>query len=176
MKKVIFLALVIFAMSCTKSADSVIHGTKQEAGAWVYDSSFKKPVQVTDNFYLLSPTWGQSFDYASKRADRYLYVGLAVLLMGMAVFLVLSKAKDASWLPRFFDNNNIFNLALWLLLVSSISSFMAHPGGIRFNNDKWVNKIDYDKAIKESGSAQPIWDSLETNCLIVDGPYNCYSK
>lgn len=176
MKKVIFLALVIFAMSCRQGADNVIHGTKQEAGAWVYDSAFKKPVQVTDNFYLISPTWGQAFDYASKRADRELYVGLAALLLAMAVFLVISKAKDATWVPKFFDNTHIFNMCLFILLSSSASSFLAHPGGIRFNNDKWVNKLDYDKVIKESGTIQPIWDSLETHCLIIDGPYNCYTN
>jgi len=31
--------------------------------------------------------------------------------------------------------------------------------------------LDAGKAIKEAGSTQPIWDSLETNHLIVDGPY-----
>ena len=174
MKQLIIVLSILFFASCSTAPDNIIHDQKSEKGNWVYDSVFKKPIQEDIEYVQIAPTWGQAFDYASKRADRELYVGLAVLLLAMAVFLVISKAKDASWVPRFFDNVHIFNMSLFLLISFSASSFLAHPGGIRFNNDKWVNKFDYDKVIKESGSTQPIWDSLETNCLIVDGPYNCY--
>ena len=41
------------------------------------------------------------------------------------------------------------------------------PGEIKWNNDKWVKKEVYLKTIEEAGSTQPIWDSLETNNLII---------
>jgi hypothetical protein len=39
-----------------------------------------------------------------------------------------------------------------------------------------VKKEVYDKAIKETGSTKPIWDSLRSECKIVFGPYECYGK
>jgi hypothetical protein len=91
--------------------------------------------------------------------------------------LFFGKTFSASWFPEYLDDKIlVFNTMLFIFLVGSVSLFMTHPIGIKWNNDKWIEKSVFDKTIETSGSTQPIWDSLQNNCLIIDGPYGCYTK
>jgi hypothetical protein len=87
---------------------------------------------------------------------------------------VYGKATEASWFPNV--NPTSFNLILFVLLAGSISSFKWQSSSIKWNNDKWVKKEVFDKAIQETGTTQPIWDSLRSECRIVFGPYECFNK
>ena len=171
----VILSIMLFA-SCANTPDNVVHNQKSEKGGWVYDSRFNKPVQENIEYVQLAPTWGQAFYYADKRTDRPVMIVFAFIFLGISIALVYGKLFSTPWFPRVLDEKVIlFNILLFLFLVASVTSYISQPGGIRFNNDKWVEKTVYDDAMK-TGSTQPIWDSLENNCLIVDGPYGCYTK
>jgi hypothetical protein len=175
MKQLSVIIVFIYAMfmsSCSNKPDNIIHTTKTEQGNWVVETPGQNPVMKYDTYYQISPTWSQANYYASKRADHILYMVLGSLFLLIFIILFYGRSSDASWFPKnLYDNNILFNALLFITLVSSISFFTSHQSAIKWNNDKWIKKEVYDKAIKETGSTQPIWDSLETNKLIVDGPY-----
>jgi len=172
--------LVFFSMlvlvSCSSTPDNTIHNQKSEKGGWVFDSSVSKPVQQEIEYVQIAPTWGQAFHYAGKRSDRAIKLAASFLFLAVFVVLFVGKTTEASWFPRPLQNMMLFNGILFVSLVASAMYFMGDPGGIKVNNDKWIEKLEYEKVIQEAGSTQPIWDSLENNCLIVDGPYGCYTK
>ena len=158
--------------SCSLEPNDTIQQTKTEFAGWVVDKTVSdKPIQKFEDYYQIAPTWGQANYYASKRPDHTTYVSFGFIFLALFSLVFYGKATDAKWLPKFLDNNILGNLVLFILLVTSIISFTVRQSGIKWNNDKWVKKEVYDKAVKESGSTQPIWDSLEVNKLIVDGPY-----
>lgn len=163
------LAIFIFAitiMGCSKKPNDVIHSTKTEAAGWVVDKSVSEnPIQKFDEYYQISPTWGQSIDYAIKSEDFPVSLAAGIVLLVFSVVLFMLKAKDSKLLSESSDKIALY--IAFALLVGGLYSIYSKPGEIKFNNDKWVNKEVYDKAIKEAGSTQPIWDSLENNCLIV---------
>lgn len=167
-----FILGMTFMNSCSNKPDNIIHNTKSEFAGWIVDKSVSdKPIQKFEEYHQISPTWAQANYYASKRPDHGLYLTLGfILLLGFSV-VFYGKASNASWLPKSLDNPLGGNIILFILLLSSIVFLTAHQSGIKWNNDKWVKKEVYDKAVKETGSTQPIWDSLEVNKLIVDGPY-----
>jgi len=177
MKAFLVLLSMLVLVSCSSKPDNTIHNQNSEKGGWVFDSRVSKPVQQDIEYVQIAPTWGQSFDYAGKRSDRVVMVGLAILCLTAFVALFYAKSSSASWLPRVLDEQvHLFNILLFLFLASSVALYMSQPSGIKWNNDKWVEKAVYDKTMQDAGSTQPIWDSLEVNCLIVDGPYGCYTK
>lgn len=167
-----FLSVVLF-MSCKNSPDNIIHDQRSEKGDWVYDSVAKTNVQKDVTYYKIAPTWGQASAFANQRGDRAFTIILGIIFLTVFVGLFVGQATDASWLPKVFENVNIFMGALFLSIVFSVYFFFGDASSVKWNNDKWIQKEVYDEAMK-SGSTQPIWDSLQNNCLIVDGPYNCY--
>lgn len=172
----LFVILSLSLLSCDKTPDNKIYSTQIEKGDWVVKEPGQNPVQVVDTLYQIAPTWGQSFDMASARGDHSLYVALGALFLLAFVVLFVAKATDANWLPESLHGAILGNLALALLMFIGVYALTNHAIGIKNNNYKTVKKEVYDKSIKEFGSTQPIWDSLQNNCLIVDGPYNCYEK
>lgn len=122
---------------------------------------------------ILSPTWGQSFQFASERGDHLTWVIIGTILLLAAVVTVIGAASNASWFPKIGAFSNVL---LFILLVGGLSSLVWQPSQIRWNNDKVVAKQHVDQLVKDSGSVKPIWDSLRKNCLIVGGPYDCYQK
>ena len=167
----------IVLISCNSvSTDNTIHGQKVEQSGWKPDSVISKPVAVYDTAVMVSPTWSQSFDYASKRADHTVKVIAGIVFLLLFFGLFYGKATEASWFPKTLQNVLLFNATLFITLVAAVVLLTGDASGVKWNNDKWVKKEVYDKAISETGSTKPIWDSLENNCLIVDGPYNCYQE
>lgn len=172
MKSLILAVFILIGtISCSKQPDNKIQESKVELGGFHYDPVAKKPVQVEETYYKIAPTWGQAFDYSSKRGDHVVYLVLGSLFLLAFVALFYGKASDAIWLPRFLNNEIIFGLALFLLAVSTVTFFTTHASEVKWQNDKWVKKEVYDKAMDEAGSTQPIWDSLEANHLIIGGPW-----
>jgi hypothetical protein len=170
-KLVLVLFILIGIVSCSKEANDKIQESKVELGGFQYDPLVKKPVQVEEAYYQIAPTWGQAFHYASKRGDHVVYIVLGSLFLAAFVALFYGKAADASWLPKFLNNEILFGAALFLLITSAVTFFTTHASEVKWQNDKWVKKEVYDKAIDQSGSTQPIWDSLEANHLIIGGPW-----
>jgi hypothetical protein len=167
----IFALSTLFISSCSSKPNDVIHSTKTEQGQWVIEIPGQNPVMKYDTYYQISPTWSQANYYASKRSDHGLYLSIGFVLLFGFIVVFYGKTANASWLPKSLDNPLGGNIVLFILLASSIAFLTVHQSGIKWNNDKWVKKEVYDKAIQETGSTQPIWDSLEVNKLIVDGPY-----
>ena len=176
MKHLFFILTVVLLSSCTTTPDNIVHNEKTEPGSWTVNSVTGNVVQQHFTFYQIAPTWGQAFDYANKRADRPVKVFATIAFLLMFVVLFIGKAKEASWFPEILQNMILFNAVLFITLAAALGFYFSDPSGIKWNNDKWVSKEIYEKSIQETGSTKPIWDSLENNCLIVDGPYNCYKK
>jgi len=174
MRTLLFLLFALVFASCSTEPDNIIHQQRTDPGKWVIDSTVSKPVQSKVEMYMISPTWGQSIDYASMRNDRLLKVIGALAFFVLFVALFIGRATEASWFPRFlYENVFIYSMTLFISLAFTVQLYFGDAIGIKWNNDKWITKTEYDNAMK-SGSTKPIWDSLRTNCLIVDGPYDCY--
>jgi hypothetical protein len=153
---------------CKNAPDDVIYNTKTEEAGWVVEKKGDKPTMSYDAYYQISPTWGQSVHYAKKSSGFGFVITLGVILLFAAGVLFYAKSTDASWLPESIDNKAIY--IIFVLVIAGFYAVYSKPGDVKWNNDKWVKKEVYDKAIKEAGSTQPIWDSLENNCLIIGGP------
>lgn len=173
-----FLALVVIVFaSCNPSPDNIIQGQKTEPGNWVIKPGGKSPELEQITYYQISPTWSQAVAWSDRRADRIIKVALFFVLFVLFVALLVGKFSYAKWFPQFLDKNVlIFNALLFVTLSSSMYFYFGDASGIKWNNDKWITKDLYDKNMSEKGDTKAIWDSLETNCLIVDGPYDCYKK
>jgi uncharacterized membrane protein YkgB len=122
---------------------------------------------------VLSPTWEQSFQYASERGDHLTWMIIGIILLLAFVTVLLGAATNASWFPKIGAMSNVL---LFVLLVGGLSSLLWQPSQIKWNNDKVLAKEHVDQVVKDSGSVKPIWDSLRKNCLIVGGPYECYEN
>lgn len=173
-KLLVILSLSLF--SCDKAPDNKVYATQVEKGDWIVPSPGSEPVQAVDTLYQIAPTWGQSFSFASSRGDHALYVTVGVLFLFLFLAVLLAKVSNANWLPEVLHGGFFGSIFLGAVLLVGVYLMTNHAIGIKNNNYKWVKKDLYYNAIKESGSTQPIWDSLQKNCLIVDGPYNCYEK
>lgn len=163
-----FILGITFMNSCNSKTDNTIHNSKTEFVGWVVDKSVSdKPIQKFEEYYQISPSWGQASYYASKKDGYGLSLTLGfILLLGFSI-VFYGKASDASWLPKSLDNPIGGNVILFILLVSSVVLLTNKQSEVKWNNDKWIKKEVYDKAVKETGSTQPIWDSLEVNNLII---------
>lgn len=132
------------------------------------------PVQVFDTTVLIKPTWGQANHFASKRGDYTTWMIIGAVLLTLLVVVLYGASSNASWFPKVsFQALGAF---IFVLAAGSLYSFKGQSSNIMWNNDKWVPKAQFDKAIQETGTTQPIWDSLEQNCKIVFGPYDCFKK
>ena len=170
----IFALLSFMFSSCSSSApDNKINAQRSEPVGWVYDSTQGKNIQTEQVYYLLSPTLKQSFYFADKRSDRKVNVFLSIFCIVLFVVIFVLNIKNRG--PEFLQNGYFFAIAQFVILVAALSFFLSKPLGIRWNNEKWVKKEVYEKAM-QTGSTKPIWDSLQTNCFIIDGPYDCYKK
>lgn len=178
-KILLFIAIIITLISCkgNSAPSNEILAQQSEKTEWVWDSVQNKPVQAEQHYYLIAPTLKQGFYYANKRADRALQIiGSAILfILFLLVFAARILDPTASKTPKFLLNSYIFHGIAFLLISFSLYFYLGSPLGVRWNNDKWVKKEVYEKAM-QTGSTKPIWDSLESNCLIVEGPYDCYKK
>lgn len=174
---IVSLLAVLLVASCgPNKPDNKVHEIKTEQSGWKPGPTVNdKPVIAIDTFVQISPSWNQASYYASKRGDYPLQLILGTVLLILFLAVIYGKAFSAPWLPKRLDDGHLGNVVLFLLLVSSLYFYFGNTSSIKWNNDKWVKKEVYDKAM-EKGSTQPIWDSLENNCLIVDGPYGCYKK
>lgn len=167
---------LILLTSCGKNQpDSKQYGVDVKQNGFKPGPTPNDPVQVVyDTTVLLKPTWGQANHYATKRNDFNVWQNIGWVLLVSFLVILYGKVTEASWFP--YINPTASNVIVFVLLAASISSFKWQSSSIKWNNDKWVTKSVYDKAMNENGNTKPIWDSLENNCKIVFGPYNCYEK
>lgn len=172
----LFVIVSLLLVSCSKGPDNKVYATKVEKGDWVVTTPGTNPVQLDETYVQIAPTWGQSFQMAKSRADHNPYKVLGSLLLLCFVVVLIGKTTSANWLPSYLHNGVFGPIVLAVLFAFGVYALTNHAIGIKNNNYKWVKKELYDKSIKEVGSTQPIWDSLQSNCLIVDGPYNCLEK
>lgn len=122
---------------------------------------------------VLSPTWSQSFQFASERGDYIIWLIIGIVCLSLALITIVGAATNAKWFPKIGINSNVL---LFVFLVAGVTSLVGNAGRIKFNNDKVLSKEHVEKVIQDAGSVKPIWDSLRNNCLIIDGPYDCYNN
>ena len=122
---------------------------------------------------VLSPTWKQAFNFASERGDNTTWMIISLILLLATLAVMVGASTNAKWFPKIGAMSNV---ALFVLIVGTLTSLLWQPSQIRWNNDKVLEKSHVDQIIKDSGSIKPIWDSLRSHCLIVGGPYDCYQK
>lgn len=171
-----FLISTTVLLSCgTNKPDNIAHGTDVVQNGFKPGPTPKDPVQpVYDTTVLIKPTWGQANHYASERGDFLIWQIIGWVLLVGAVVVVYSKATEASWLPKI--NPLFFGALLFVLLAGALTSLKWQSSSIKWNNDKWIPKAQFDRAIHETKTTQPVWDSLRKDCKIVFGPYDCYKK
>ena len=159
----LLLVTVMTLFACNTAPDNVIYGQDIDV-----------TVKPADSSYMIRPTLGQSFHLAKAREDRSQALLLSFAFFLMFGVLLYAKFTSANWFPQSFDENLwLYSTALFATLGTSLLLFLSMPLQISGNNEKWVKKAVYDKAMTEAGSTQPIWDSLSNNCLIVNGNYGC---
>lgn len=157
----VFSILIIASLaSCSNKPNDKVYGTTSEAGV---------------EFVQIKPTWGQAAHFARERGDHGLWVMIGTVLAIAAFVFYVGRQADARWFPKSISDF-AFPIILFVLLIGSAVSFTWQAESIKWNNDVTVPKTQYDAAIKSAGSTQPIWDSLETGCHIVGGPYKCFEK
>lgn len=164
-RPLLMIPLLILMAGCDSEPDNKIHGTEyKNVGFKVSVNSDSDPTMIVDTIVYIQPTLCQGFYFASK-SPGYLTAALAgVLLFALFVILLLLM------LNRSVENSRFYGVLLALLLGLSLTCFLLKPFHIRDENKKGVSKAVYDKAMKESGSTKPIWDSLMNNHLIIGGP------
>lgn len=164
-----FILGSVFISSCSNKPDNEIHGIKQEEAGWVVETPGEKPVMKYEEYYKISPTWGQAQHYASKRPDHFLFTVVGLILLVAFAALFYGKTNNAFWLPEAVDKYSL--PLMFILLIGSLTFLTTHQSEVKWQNDKWVKKEVYNKAVNETGSTQPIWDSLEANHLIIGGSW-----
>ncbi len=162
---VTFILGTVFMSACSNKPDNEVHNSKQEEAGWVVEKAGENPVMKYEDYYLISPTWGQAIHYAKKSDGFWVVTIFGLLLLVVGFFLLYGKATDAKWISESADKFIIY--IAFLLFVAGFYSIYSMPGEIKWNNDKWVKKEVYNKALLETESTQPIWDSLEINNLII---------
>lgn len=168
MKKLAFLIVFFitsfFLVSCSSKPSNEIKGTKTEKGDWVYSPTDKKTVQVEQTYYLLQPTWRQSFKFAAKSSGFVFWTTLGFIFLFLAVTVVYSQYSNPSWAPKWFEKWWVH--ITFILLVIGAACIYSKAGMVRFDNNKWVTKEAYDTAIKETGSVEVLWDKMLEDGLI----------
>jgi hypothetical protein len=163
--KLILWILLVFGMaSCNTEPDNLILKTDTKVGDWKYDSVSKKTYQSVDTVVLLSPTWGQSFSLASKKGSFVFWTAFGIVFIFFAFMIVYSQYANPSWAPKWLEKWWIH--LTFICVVVGFSSIYGNAASVKFDNYKWVNKTEYDKAMKDQGSTKPIWDSLYNANLI----------
>lgn len=175
----LFIALLVttfVVVSCgPNKPDNVQHGIQ------VTENGFKPgptvndaPIQILDTTVLIEPTWGQANHFASKRGDYSTWMIIGAVLLVLFAAVLYGAASNASWFPKV--SAQALGAFMFVLAAGSLASFKWQSSSIMWNNSKWIPKSQFDKVIQTAGTTQPIWDSLEQNCKIVYGPYDCFKK
>jgi len=162
------MAVSILLLSCGQSN---VPNDKIDSYAVVKNDSTGK----MDTTVVLKPTWQQANYYAAKRGDHTIWNIIAFVLLLAAGTLIYMEVKQPKWAP-FNLNATAFYFGVFILLAGALSSYKWQSSSIMWNNDKTIPKWQYDELMKNAGTTQYIWDSLENNCQIVFGPYGCYEK
>lgn len=168
------LSLFALASCGPNKPDNKAHGTDIKSAGFKPNGVGNAPVEVFDTTVRIEPTWGQANYFARQRGDHAIWNIIAFVLFAAAVVVIYGAASNASWFPNI--KGATVNIFLFVLLAGALYAWKWQASSIRWNNDKYVPKAQFDKAIKETGSTKPIWDSLQKECRIVYGPYNCYKK
>lgn len=188
MKKILlvfttFLAVFMFSCSAVPNDKPVLVYTATDS-SWVsvYDSIPVYLNGVAHTTYAviakthptiqraqIEPTWGQSFYYAFKYGYTPIFiVGLLLFFIGVLAATLDQFGKLESLLKLKTDINSYVKVALFLVFMAAGAiTIYSKPGNIRWNNKKDVTVTYLDQTIKEAGSSQPIWDSLEVHNLII---------
>lgn len=114
----------------------------------------------------ISPSWGQSFHYANS-AGQTVWTVIGFILIVVAILVIVLGSKDKLTFIGVKQGLAV-NLICFVLAAGGLAAILIKPGSIKFNNDKVLDKVYYNQV-----GEKHIWDSLENNCLIVDGPYHC---
>lgn len=173
---IVICLMSLFALaSCgPNKPDNKAHGTDIKSAGFKPNGVGNAPVEVFDTTVLVKPTWGQSNYFARQRGDHAIWNVIALVLFVALVAVIYGKATDARWFPNISEM--AMGALMFVLASGALTAWKWQSSSIKWNNDKYVPKAQFDKAIQETGTTKPIWDSLEKECKIVYGPYKCYEK
>lgn len=174
MKKLLYiLSFSLLLISCGKNEpDNKIHNTEVIEKGYISQGPGAAPLRVFDTLYYVEPTWGQANHFAKGRGDYEVWQIAGWILILLIAVLIHQIIIEASWLQNI--NSRFLGAALFVLIAGSVTCLKWQSASIKWNNKKEISKQLYERAIKETGSIRVFWDSLEKDCLIVYGPYNCY--
>lgn len=155
------IAMIILFSCGTSAPDNKVYASDSALVGWDH----AKPVY--SETVLIKPTWSQSFHYA-KQGGWGLWLTLSIILFVAFGAMIFLAATDR--LPKLFENQTLKFLTLFILLAGALACFGSQPGSLKWNNDKWVPKTQFDNYMNAQGNITPIWDSLANNCKILWGP------
>lgn len=164
MKAILFLTVIAAIMFCScgrSTPDNQVYASNSELVGWDHAQP------VYSETVLVKPTWSQSFHYA-KQGGWGLWLTFAIILFLAFGCMCYLAATDR--LPKLFENQTLKFLCLFILLAGALVCFGTQPGSLKWNNDKWVPKQQYDHYMSAQGNTTAIWDSLANNCRILWGP------
>jgi hypothetical protein len=168
--KFMFLfAISALLFSCSGKPDNKVYGSKVEFSHYEPQGAGKPVKAVSDSFVLIQPTWGQAHIMASQRGDNWIWKVIQLVLIGGLLYIIYLVATD----KKEFEIKIILT---WVVLGWAFIASNWQSASIKWENNWYVPKAQYEKEMKEHGSTKAIWDSLENNGLIEWGKYSMYKK
>jgi hypothetical protein len=164
MKFLFLFAVSVLMFSCKGNPDNNVYGEKAEFSHYEAQGAGKEVKSVYDSTVLLKPTWSQAHVMASHRADNWVWKFAQIVLLSLlaiSAYLVVSGKREVE-LGRLF---------YWAVLGFLFIGFNWQSASIKWENEWYVPKSQYEKEMKENGSTQAIWDSLENGYHIKWGKY-----
>jgi hypothetical protein len=116
----------------------------------------------------ISPSWKQAFQFANK-SGQAVWTTLGIVLLAIAVIIIIWSGKDAFAFLGLRSGVAV-NVICTILFGLGLLAIFNKPSSIKWNNDKVI-----EKSWLEYKGEKYMWDSLEVNCLIIDGPKDCYT-
>lgn len=164
--KILFLAATALVLtSCgPNKPDDKIYATDSVPAGYKITTPDKDPTPVFQDIVYLAPTWGQANHFASKSSGFVTFQVIGFILLALAVAIGIGLATNR------ITFSTGWGWLIFILLAGSLSSFKGNAASIKWNNKKGIPRETYDRAILETGSTAPIWDSLLNNGLITWGP------
>jgi hypothetical protein len=160
-------ASALFLTSCGSSnvPDDKIYATDSvPTGFYQVTTPDKDPTPITYQVVYLAPTWGQANSFARETKAYVTFQVLGFILLALAGLLFYALASNR------IKTSTGWAILVMVLLGLSLVSFKGTAASIKWNNKKGIPRQTYERAIQETGSTAPIWDSLKNNGMILWGP------
>jgi uncharacterized protein YhhL (DUF1145 family) len=119
----------------------------------------------------VSPTWGQSFEFALK-SNYTIYVLAGLVLLAAAAFVLLRKDDgDPKTDEGFLQKYKV--IFFGVLVAFACVLFYSKPGTIKFQNEKTIEDAAFLKYYQDQDkNLRTFWDSLYNSNRLIGAAKN----